>query len=88
MLWTEIRSWAKSLGYETIKDKEDGNYYWAKLDDSNPDNSYPDNSGVAPSVSKLAKAIYNHHTNDKWLDYQKEYQLNKEEVKFSTSDYK
>jgi len=68
MLWTEIRSWAKSLGYETIKDKEDGNYYWAKLDDSNPNNS-----GVAPSVSKLAKAIYNHYTDNKWIDHQEKY---------------
>ena len=85
MLWTEVRSWAKSLGYETIKDKDDGKYYWAKLDDNNPDNS-----GVAPSVSKLAKAIYNHYTNDQWVDYQKEFQDKKdqEELKFSTSDYK
>ena len=85
MLWTEVRSWAKSLGYETIKDKDDGNYYWAKLDDNNPNSS-----GVAPSVSKLAKAIYNHYTNDQWVDYQKEFQdkKNKQEIKFSTSDYK
>lgn len=68
MLWTEIRSWAKGLGYETIKDKEDGKYYWAKLDDNNPDSS-----GVAPSVSKLALAIFNHHTNNQWIDHQKQY---------------
>lgn len=68
MLWTEIRSWAKSLGYETIKDKDDGKYYWAKLSDNNPDSS-----GVAPSVSKLALAIYNHHTDNKWLDHQKQF---------------
>jgi hypothetical protein len=72
-VWTEIRRWAKSLGYETIKDKEDGQYYWAKLNDSNPSSS-----GVAPSVSKLAKAIYNHHTNNKWLDHQNEYLKSKE----------
>jgi len=70
-VWTEIRSWAKKLGYETIKDKEDGNYYWGKLDGNNPDNS-----GVAPSVSKLAKAIYNHYTDNKWVDHQKEYKEN------------
>jgi hypothetical protein len=68
MLWTEIRSWAKNLGYETIKDKDDNQYYWAKLDDTNPNSS-----GVAPSVSKLARAVFNHHTNDKWLEHQKEY---------------
>lgn len=83
MLWTEIRSWAKSLGYETIKDKDDNKYYWAKLGDNNPDSS-----GVTISVSKLAKAIYNHLTDNKWVDYQKEYQDKKQEVKFSTSDYK
>jgi hypothetical protein len=69
MLWTEIRSWAKNLGYETIKDKDDNQYYWAKLDDSDFNSS-----GVAPSVSKLARAIFNHHTNDKWIDHQKQYQ--------------
>lgn len=69
MLWTEIRSWAKSLGYETIKDKEDGKYYWAKLDDSSINGS-----GVAQSVSKLARAIFNHHSKDQWLEHQQEYQ--------------
>jgi len=71
MLWTEIRSWSKNLGYDTIKDKDDNQYYWAKLDDTNPSSS-----GVAPSVSKLARAIFNHHTNDKWIDHQKQYQEN------------
>ena len=71
MLWTEIRSWAKNLGYETIKDKDDNQYYWAKLADSDFNSS-----GVAPSVSKLARAIFNHHTNDKWIDHQKQYQEN------------
>jgi hypothetical protein len=69
MLWTEVRSWAKSKGYETIKDKEDNQYYWAKLDD-------PDASGVAKSVSKLAFAIYNHITDNKWLEHQKQHQEN------------
>ena len=82
MLWTEIRKWAKELGYETVKDKSDGQYYWAKLDDHSADAS-----GVVPSVSKLAKAIYNHHTNNKWLEHQAEYRKNKEEVKISLTDY-
>jgi hypothetical protein len=69
MLWKEIRSWAKNKGYETIKDKEDGLYYWAKLDSNNPDAS-----GVAKSVSRLATAIYNHMTDNKWIEYQKQYQ--------------
>lgn len=80
MLWTEVRKWAKNLGYETIKDKEDSQYYWAKLD-------VPDASGVAKSVSKLAKAIYNHHTNNAWIDHQKQYELNQKTNQFSVSDY-
>jgi len=69
MLWTEIRSWAKKLGYETIKDKEDNKYYWAKLGDNNPDSS-----GVNKSLSGLSKSLFNHYTNNKWIDHQKEYQ--------------
>ena len=65
MLWTEIKKWAKDHGYETLKEKEDEKtlYYWAKLDD-------PQASGVSKSVSKLAWDIYNHITNNKWLDHQ------------------
>ena len=68
MTWTEIRSWAKGLGYETIKDKDDAQYYWAKSNDNTVNGS-----GAATSVSKLARAIFNHHTNGKWLDHQREY---------------
>jgi hypothetical protein len=82
MLWTEIRSWAKSKGYETIKDKEDNQYYWAKLDSTNPDAS-----GVAKSVSKLAFAIYNHMTDNKWTDHQTQYRENLEIKKADVSDY-
>lgn len=80
MLWKEVKSWAKSRGYETLKDKEDNQYYWAKLDN-------PDASGVAKSVSKLALAIYNHMTDNKWLDHQKQFLDKKEETKFTVNDY-
>lgn len=79
---SEIKKWAKIQGYEVIKDKDDGQYYWAKLE-SNESNA----SGVAPSVSKLAKAIFNHLTNDKWLDHQKTYDFNKEEKRITLTDY-
>jgi hypothetical protein len=82
MLWTEVRSWAKSKGYETIKDKEDNQYYWAKLDSTEPDAS-----GVAKSVSKLAFAIYNHMTDNKWLDHQQKYKENLQIKKTDVSDY-
>lgn len=68
MLWKDIKTWSKSKGYETIKDKDDGQYYWAKLNSSDPNDS-----GVARSVSKLATQIYNHMTDNKWEEYQKEY---------------
>lgn len=82
MLWKEVKSWAKDHGYTIIKDKDDGQYYWAKLDSSNPDDS-----GVVPSVSKLAKTIFNHLTDNKWVDHQIEYENNKEEKKISLTDY-
>jgi hypothetical protein len=82
MLWKEIKTWAKNKGYETIKDKKDGQYYWAKFDSSDPMSS-----GVASSVSKLATAIYNHMTDDKWLDHQKEYRDNLELKKVEVSEY-
>ena len=83
---TEVKRWAKDQGYTIIKDKgdeENGDpvqYYWSKDDD-------PNVTGVAPSVSKVATAIYNHMTDNKWIDYQKEYQEKMAEVKFSVSDY-
>lgn len=80
MLWTEVRKWAKEHGYNTIKDKEDGKYYWAKTESKDPNDS-----GVATSVSKLARAIFNHITNNKWLDHQN--QFIKETTEFSVSDY-
>lgn len=82
MLWKEVKSWAKLHGYETIKDKDDNQYYWAKLD-SNDVNA----SGVAKSVSKLARAIYNHITSNQWLEHQEQYQENIETKKANISDY-
>jgi hypothetical protein len=75
MLWSEIKKWAKQQGYETVKEKGDEEkgesvqYYWSKTDDSN-------RSGVAKSVSKLAKAIYNDITNNAWLEHQQSYLSN------------
>lgn len=67
MLISEIKKWAKTKGYEIIKDKEDGLYYWAKLD------AGPESSGVAKSVTKVATAIFNDLTNNKWLEHQQSY---------------
>ena len=78
---SEIKKWAKEKGYEVIKDKEDGLYYWAKLD------AGPDASGVAKSVSKVATAIFNHMTEDKWVEHQTKFKEAKADVKFTVSDY-
>lgn len=78
---SEIKKWAKEKGYTVIKDKEDGLYYWAKLD------AGPDASGVAKSVSKVATAIFNHLTDDKWVEHQIKFKEEKEDIKFTVSDY-
>jgi hypothetical protein len=81
---SEIKKWAKSKGYDVIKEKDDSingaSYYWMKSDDHNI-------SGVALSVSKLATAIFNSMTDNKWVEYQKEYQENKTYKNFSINDY-
>lgn len=81
---TEIKSWAKSKGYSIIKEKDDSingaSYYWCKNDD-------PNVTGVALSVSKVATAIYNHMTENKWLEYQNQYDNNREDAQISISDY-
>ena len=70
MTITEIKSWAKTWGYTIIKEKDDSingaSYYWAKNDD-------PSATGVSLSVSKVARDIYNHMTDNKWVDHQNNY---------------
>lgn len=85
MLWKEVKSWAKKYGYESRREKiEDSdnryNYYWSKIDD-------PSISGVSSSVSKLSLEIYNLITDNKWVEYQKQYQESKEIEFFSVNDY-
>jgi hypothetical protein len=67
---TEIKTWAKTWGYSIIKEKdgsENGaSYYWAKNDD-------PTVTGVSPSVSKVARDIFNHMTDNKWVEHQQNY---------------
>jgi len=81
---TEIKSWAKTWGYTIVKEKDNSingaSYYWSKNDD-------PNVSGVALSVSKVATAIYNHMTDNKWVEYQTEFKKNQEEVRISLTDY-
>ena len=81
MTISEIKKWATTKGYEVIKDKEDGLYYWAKLD------AGPDASGVAKSVSKVATAIFNHMTDDKWVEHQAKCKEANVDIKFTVSNY-
>ena len=80
---TEVKKWAKEKGYSVLKEKDDtingASYYWMK--DCNPEVS-----GVELSVSKLATAIFNDLSDNKWIEHQKTFQENKEDAKFSTSD--
>jgi len=88
MLWTTVKTWAKDNGYTTFREKSEkidkGNnsydYYWAKDSD-------PTVTGLSLSVSRLAKDIYNNITNNKFIDYQAAYELNKEDPTFSLTDY-
>lgn len=64
MMWSEIKRWAKSKGYDTIKDSD--GYYWSKIDDINC-------SGLSKSVSKLARDIYNNITDNQFVEYQQKY---------------
>jgi hypothetical protein len=84
MLWSEVKRWAKDQGFEVVKEKDDSingaSYYWAKSSDHSV-------SGIAPSVSKLATAIFNTITENKWTEYQKEYKEKQEYKHFTVTDY-
>ena len=68
--FAEIKKWAKEQGYQTVKEKDESingaSYYWSKIND-------PSVSGVSLSVSKLATAIFNNLTDDKWVEHQEQY---------------
>lgn len=71
MLWKEIKSWAKDKGYKADRKKIVGSdnsyhYTWVRIDDDTI-------NGSSTSVSKLAFALYNHITDDKYVEYQQEY---------------
>lgn len=74
MKWSLVKSWAKENGYTSFREKTDRidnpnnyDYYWGRDDD-------PSATGLAISVSKVATDIYNHMTNNKFIEYQQQYQ--------------
>jgi hypothetical protein len=70
MTCKEIKSWAKTWGYSIIKDKDESingaSYYWAKNDN-------PSITGVSPSLSKVARDIFNHITSNQWVEHQQNF---------------
>lgn len=84
MTWTLIRSWAKDKGYTIVKTKGEhvNNYNWHKTDD-------PTVCGETQSLSKAATAIYNHMTDNKWVEHQKEHQerISKGEIDYEKGLY-
>jgi len=75
MKWSLIKSWAKDHGYTSFREKTDRidnpneyDYYWGKTDD-------PAVTGCAISVSKLAMDIYNHMTDNKFVEHQERYRI-------------
>jgi hypothetical protein len=74
MKWSLVKSWAKENGYTSFREKTDRidnpnnyDYYWGRDDD-------PSATGLAISVSKVATDIYNHMTNNKFIEHQQQYQ--------------
>jgi hypothetical protein len=64
MIWGEISKWANSKGYKITR--KDGCFHWCKLNDSN-------SSGIEKTLDEVATAIFNSLSDNKWIEYQKNY---------------
>lgn len=64
MTWKEIKSWASDIGYECKKAQE--GYSWKHIE-----SNY---CSTSKSVSKLARDVFNHMTENKWIEYQHSYE--------------
>ena len=75
MKYSEISKWAKTQGYKVDREKlapKTYLYTWEKDGDS----------GEEHHVSDLATAIFNHMTDNRWLEYQQNYVPPQKEVKY------
>lgn len=88
MQWSLVKSWAKSHGYTSFREKTDRvdnpnqyDYYWGKTDD-------PAVTGMAISVSKLATDIYNHMTDNVHVEHQEQHRLEKEKQDIDHDNFK
>lgn len=75
MTFKELKQWATKNGYEVLKEKGTERCVWTKVDD-------PKVSGLTITLSECATEIFNHFTDYKWLEYQKEYAQEKESKEF------
>lgn len=73
MNFTELKKWAKSHGYEVLKTKGTEECLWTKIDEASV-------TGISQSLSQTATDIYNHITNYVWVEYQQEYQREKNQA--------
>lgn len=71
MNFTLLKQWAREKGYDVLKEKGTEVCIWTVKDD-------PAITGMADTLRDTATQIYNHITNNKWLEYQEEYKKNKE----------
>lgn len=72
MIWKEIKTWATNKGYKVDRksigvEEKKYIYSWA----------YNDVEGIAHSTNECAIVLYNHMTNNKFVEYQKEYEKTK-----------
>ena len=71
MNFTELKRWARSHGYDVLKEKGTEVCVWTAQNE-------PSVTGMADTLKDTATQIYNHITNNKWVEYQEEYKKNKE----------
>jgi hypothetical protein len=71
MNFTLLKQWAKEKGYDVLKEKGTEVCIWTLKDD-------PAVTGMADTLIDTATQIYNHITDNKWLEYQEEYKRTKE----------
>jgi hypothetical protein len=64
MTWAEIKRWAKDRGYNA--EKHSDSYTWNRIEDKSI-------CGNAASVSKVATAIFNNMTDNKFIEHQNNY---------------
>jgi hypothetical protein len=76
MKWSNIKTWAKDQGYTSFREKTDNpdnpnqyDYYWCKDNDVRI-------TGMTNSVSKLVTEIYNHITDNVFVQHQQTYKEN------------